>query len=315
MPLPSQVSTSAKQLVLSAIFAIGLIVLIAFPCELFNNTLEENYDEVRRWFRLGARVERPSKRSRRTLAFVVFLVIGALLYSLLSPSFGTNESSLALMLAMIVTLATVTIAFNLPDLIYMRRRHGERGRFRVLPGTLAVAAVCVVLSRVLHFQPGYLYGLIAGFVFGRELSKDAQGRLTAVSSLCVLLVSTAAWVACVPVATAASKPNAGMAVVVLQSALAAIAVAGLQSVVFGLLPLRFLDGRKVMDWSRAAWVALFGLGLFAFVHILLRPSSGYVGQSDTGGLVMVVGLFVAFGLLSVLFWAYFRFRSERPITA
>ena len=48
---------------------------------------------------------------------------------------------------------------------------------QALPGTLFIAAICVIVSRVANFQPGYLYGLIIGFGFARELSKVAEGRL------------------------------------------------------------------------------------------------------------------------------------------
>jgi hypothetical protein len=57
------------------------------------------------------------------------------------------------------------------------------------------------------------------------------------------------------------------------------------------------------------WAALFAVALFALVHVLLSPGSGYVGRSnDMGLLPVVVGLYIGFGLFSFAFWAYFRFR-------
>ena len=79
----------------------------------------------------------------------------------------------------------------------------------------------------------------------------------------------------------------------------------------GMLPMKFLDGRKVFKWSRTAWAVLFFLGVFATVHVLLRPGSGYVGSTSDGVSVSVAALFAFFGIGSILFWAYFRLRPER----
>jgi hypothetical protein len=78
-----------------------------------------------------------------------------------------------------------------------------------------------------------------------------------------------------------------------------------------MLPMRFLDGRKVLRWSRTAWSLLFFLGVFATVHVLLRPGSGYVGKASGTVTIGVMSLFAAFGLISVGLWAYFRFRPQR----
>jgi hypothetical protein len=179
----------------------------------------------------------------------------------------------------------------------------------VLPGTALVAVACVGLSRLVHFQPGYLYGLIAGLSFRRRLETDTNGALTAASAVSVFVLSIAAWVARVPVAGAAARPNASIWIVALEACLAAISILGLETVVICLIPVRFVEGSKLAAWSRTAWALVFGLCAFAFVHILLRPDSGYVAASSSRWTVLV--LFLGFGLLSVGFWAYFRFRPAR----
>lgn len=50
-------------------------------------------------------------------------------------------------------------------------------------------------------------------------------------------------------------------------------VAGVEGLLFGLLPLRFLDGPVVMRWSRAAWGSLISLGGLGFVTLLLGASA------------------------------------------
>ncbi len=57
------------------------------------------------------------------------------------------------------------------------------------------------------------------------------------------------------------------------------------------------------------WALLFGFAIFALVHILLAPESGYVGKTPDKSLWnTAIGLFIAFGAASVAFWAYFRYR-------
>jgi hypothetical protein len=58
-------------------------------------------------------------------------------------------------------------------------------------------------------------------------------------------------------------------------------------------------------------VSLVAVGAVGVVHLLLRPGGGYLNHSGNTPIFTVVGLFLAFGLASVSFWAYFRFRKPR----
>ena len=84
---------------------LALVLLMPFPGELFNRTLDEHYDEVTGWFRRllpGGRSERsPQRRSRvrgSWLTLGLVLVAGTLLAGLLDPGFGWNRSTGALLL-------------------------------------------------------------------------------------------------------------------------------------------------------------------------------------------------------------------------
>jgi len=174
-----------------------------------------------------------------------------------------------------------------------------------------VGVLCVAASRLAHFQPGYLYGVIAGAAFQRELSREEAGRGVLVSAVVLLVASIGAWLAWIPVSHAANKAGAGLGILVLDAVLAAMFVTGLEAVVIGLLPLRFLDGHELFAWNRALWVIPFALGAFGFVHLLLRPGGGYLNHTGNTPIFTIIGLFLAFGLASVSFWAYSRFRKPR----
>ena len=128
-------------------------------------------------------------------------------------------------------------------------------------------------------------------------------------SLATLVLSLGAWIAWLPIAEKAARPRAGLAVLVGDALLAGVFVTGLEALAFGLMPMKFLDGHSIKSWSTLAWAALFGLSMLGFVHILLNPNNRYIHTSSTVPLLTVVGLFAGFGLFSVSFWAYFRFRK------
>ena len=308
---PSQVSTSLKVLAVSVGVAGGFTLVAAFPSELFNSTLDANYVEIRGWFGLGPPKEREPNRLREVAIFIAFVILGGILGGLLSPDFGFNRSSLALALGIAAALVIIMFVYSLPLLVHVRSRHGQWGGLKVLPGTALIAAACVLLSRAVHFQPGYLLGLVAGLDFAQELATDTTGRLTLVASGLLLAVGVGAWVLRTPVAAAAGRPGAGFWLIAAEACLAAVFVCALESVVFCMLPLRFLDGIKLTSWKVVAWAVVFGVAVLAFVHILLQPSSGYVSPATGASRWTAIALFLGFGLFSVGFWAYFRFRRPR----
>ncbi|MGH2717112.1 MAG: choice-of-anchor P family protein [Actinomycetota bacterium] len=305
---PSQVSRSLATLLASVAVAAGAILVVAFPSELFNSTLDEHYDEVRGWFGLGPVSRTELSRTRQFVDFTAFVLVGGVLAGLVTPGFGWNLSSLALASGLAASLVVVTAAFTLPQALHLVARYHEWASLRVLPGAAVIALICVLLSRAVHFQPGYLFGLIAGLEFERELAADTTGRLTLLSSTIMLAVGFIAWAARTPLAAAAAGPHASFLVIALEACLSAIFVIALESAVFALLPMRFLEGVKLTRWSKLAWAATWGCAVLAFVEILLQPGSGYVSPASGAGKWTAVALFVAFGLLSVAFWAYFRFR-------
>jgi hypothetical protein len=154
-----------------------------------------------------------------------------------------------------------------------------------------------------------MYGLLIGFVFAVELNARDEGRTTAIGAALMLVVALVAWLA-LGALPAPDDPGLGLAA--LRTALAALMVAGLEGVVFGLVPLRFLPGAPVLAWNRLVWAVLLAIGAFAFFHILINPASGYLSDTSRTPLFTVVALLIGFGLVSVAFWAWFRFREPPP---
>ncbi len=320
---PTKVPLDIKALARTALATAAAFALVLFPSQLFNSTLEENYDEVKGWFApLRAPLATLAARTRLSAiagprfwetwtGFAIFTVLSAVIYGLLSPVFGFNLGSLANFVGIAVALAAVTLLSGFPRRSFMRARHHDSGHIKVAPGTMAVALGCVILSRLAHFQPGYLYGLIAGFAFTIVASDDDEGRIAARSSVFMLVVAVAAWIIRTPIDTAATKAGAGFVVVIADAILAALFIAGIEGLVFALVPVRVLPGARLLAWNRRTWALLFGAGCVLFFHVLLDPANGYLADPSATPLTTILVLFALFATISVVFWAYFNFRPAQ----
>jgi len=308
--VPSEVSTDPAAIAGSALLALLLLLFMGFASELFNSTVESNYDEIAGWFHLGKRRWFGGALWSTPFGVGLFVALAALIYLLLDPAVALNLESVAVYLGMLLGLGIVLLAFEAPGLVMYRRRTGQSAGVRALPWTLPAAIVCVAISRLLGLEPAYLYGLLLGLVFQQELSSGQEGVQTAVGAGWTLMVALTAWVG-LGLAEPGGVPATSAAGLLLSTALAVVVVGGLEAVAFGLLPLRFLAGEAVYRWRRLLWALLFGLSAFFFIHLLVGPHTGYLSQLSPAAIVAALGAFAAFGAFSVLFWAYFRFRPAR----
>jgi hypothetical protein len=241
----------------------------------------------------------------------LFMVVSALLYCLLDPTFGFNLHSLATFLGVLGGLGALLLTFGLTFGREMHRR-AVLVFPRALPGTILVGIGCVLVSRLASFQPGYLYGLVVGFLLSRELAKEEEGRGMAMATASALAATLVAWL--LLIAIRAVEPPFGDPPLFMASAETAcvtLTVAGIEMALFAMLPLRFLPGDAVIHWSKAVWGALVACGVFGFFLILVNPQNGYLGDSSRNSLITMVLLLGLFGVASVAFWAWFRFRPQK----
>ncbi len=318
---PSEIATDPKLVAESFLFAGLLVFLLAFPAQLFNGTLEEHYDEI--VGRLGLARRRggePTRLGRWARRFwdspaglAAFFVVSAALAGFLDPHFGFDAASAPMFAGILVGFIVVGLAYEYPMRHLHHRGTQDPGRMRVLPGSLIVGAACVLVSRYTNFVPGYLYGLIFSFAFVIPLTGRDAGRHSAMAFAVLAVVSTVAWVV-FSAMRGAGPPQPG-ADLLIQTALATIVVAGVEGLMFGLMPLRTLPGEKVFEWRREVWLVLVVAAMFVFLHILIGPESGYLADTEHTPLGTAVVLFVVFGVISVSFWGYFRFRHQPEHTA
>lgn len=242
---------------------------------------------------------------------IIAVVLVAFISAFLNPDLAFTPEGVAIFVGFLIAIAVVLITFELPGLLVHRRYTGETGRLRVLPWAIALAALFVLISRIWALQPGYLYGVVLGVVLIQAVAPQIEGREAAAGATFTLILAVVAWGLLSAVRTA-GLPADDLVVIVFETALAAIVVAALEAVAFGLMPLRFMPGHVIYRWRRPIWALLWGLSLFGFIHILIGPNSGYLSDLSPEAMFAAFGVFALFGAVSVLFWAYFRFIYRAP---
>ncbi|MDQ1697643.1 MAG: hypothetical protein QOJ03_2996 [Frankiaceae bacterium] len=315
IPDVHQISLGSTAILVNGLLALLMVMLIAFPAELFNGTLKENYEEVRGWFgpitRLLHRLESgPLTNSifGRALGGVVFVMATGVVYAFVEPGFGLHRESLQLVLALTLGLVVITLLANESALLFGRLRYGERGRLRLRPGALLVALGCVLLSRAAHFEPGYVYGLVAGFTFSRELPRRQDGRVVLAWASWLLVLGVSGWLLLAPVKGWAVHHEANFWAPIVEELTAAVVVESLTILILAMVPLSFLEGERLWRAQKLTWALIYGTALFAFLHVVVHPEFG--ARKTELPLYTWLGFFVGFCLLSVSFWGYFRFRHH-----
>ncbi len=302
---------------ISVLLAVGLVLLMMLPSQLFNTALAANSARIRRalpapsaWLRrLGSVVDRHSYGLPGLFAYAS---VAAIVLSFLDPSVGLNVRTATTIAGVTLALALLLGIKSTAELWFARRRRGLGGDvwFRALPWALPITLLCVVLSRSLGFQPGYLYGLIAGVWFGTSVHVLDRGRVAMAGGITVLVTSLVAWFAWWSILPAASSPGASVGLAVSEVALASVFIAGIQGALIGWLPIRWFDGSLLHTYSRVAWSFMYGAAALLVIHILLRPETGYAAWTEDVSTLFVLSMFVIFGLASTCFYVWFRLRPD-----
>jgi hypothetical protein len=72
-----------------------------------------------------------------------------------------------------------------------------------------------------------------------------------------------------------------------------------------------MDGRVVYQWSRIAWAVLFGISTFLFWQLVINQYSSYLDSFRQANVQICLAILAIYGGLTVLVWAFFRYRRSR----
>ena len=317
-------SVVATNVLLTGLF----LFLFLLTSEIFNSTIDEHRAEVEGWFtrlvrgplrflaplaRADAAVDHlaESGRGGAILHTVAVLAVLGVVYGLLSADFGLNEQTLVLIVSLMVGLGLLTyLNFGGKSLI-VRRRYRTRSVVRLYGTAVIVAAACVLVSRFVDFHPGFVYGFVASMVILAPvaLTKRDEARIVALPAMALLVVSLAAWLLLGPVRAAAAE-GGSLGSTLLESILGVVFLGGLEGLLFSLLPIRYLDGAKILAWSRPAWVLLYGVVVFLWWQLLLNRDAAYVDALKQPSVQAVFGVLLVWGITTGCMWTYFRIRDR-----
>lgn len=318
LPGPLQVSFAPKDVVRTVGLSLFVLLLVGAPTPLFNETLESHLEVIQGFFTRRARggrrwLARVTGAARRFASSVwgvaVYLLVAAILYSFLTPGFPGEDWLLVLGLS-VFSLVVATVVDILPGERYVRRRHRAHGTFRVALWTLVLAGATVLISRIANLSPGYMYGIIGTFAFAIPLSREDEGRMEARGAVGLLILALASWFARIPFEPTPGVPLTGPLLIV-NMALVGMFVVAVEGLVFGLIPISFMPGQKILAWSKWRWALLWGAGLALFAHVLVYPVTLAQPSPDPASLATTLLSAGLYGALAIGFWLIFRWHDGR----
>ena len=316
------------------LLALILLLSIGLTSALFNATLEENRAQIEgavARLSSGARAAMlplarvangPVARLPRTgraaavgrLAAV--LVLTALIYGFLSPDFGIDGRSLIVFVALLVGLGVITYLGEGGSVLVSELRLHTHAGVRVYGVALTIALGSVLISRLIDFKPGVLYGFVASAVLlaPASLGRRQQAEAALLPILFLLFASLAAWLLLVPL-RAAGGGNASWLLGLVEAIAAIVFVAGLEAAFFAMIPIDFMDGATIARWNRPVWAVVFGLSGFLFWHLLLNQNKAYLAAFAETKVVAAFTVVALFSVATVVLWGYFHLSARRAAVA
>jgi putative nucleotidyltransferase with HDIG domain len=327
VPLPSEVSTDPGVVGTNVVFAMIFAIVFYAAASLFNGTFKENYAVIRQWTgRVSGRLSAVDRYvSDKTSALpripgkvgiylraAVIVIVSALLYSFIDRTFGFNLRGLAIFLALAVSVAVVTLAYEGIQVVVMSRRFSIPAGFKLYWVALLIAAVCVGTSLAVDFHPGIIYGFVgtATILSVKRPEKRHEAVAVLVGGVVLFAAAICAFYA------RGFTPNAAKEgdrfwVLLVDGILAGTVVMGLEGLLFALLPLPFVDGGKVAAWKW--WVAFAALCcvVFFFTWYLINIDNTLLDAVRDMKVVAMAALMPLALLVSGVFWLYFWLRGRR----
>lgn len=321
--VPDVGEISFSPTVVSTNFGLALITLtlLILAAVVFNETLEENEQRVHGILKsvaapfaglfagFGGAASGFGKLPRwaRTIVpTLLALALAAALYGLEEPGSGLNQKSLVLFVSYLGAFAVVTYAWDGTQALVCRR-FGVPAVVRVFPMGVLVAVVAVALTRILGFQPGLMYGFVAAnaIVAPATLTAEQEGKKALWSSIVLLSLCAVAWALVGPLRTV-SQDHSGFWAAVPEGIAVGLFVSGLEGLFFQMIPIEFLDGRKLFDWNKGAWLVITLISGFLFWEALLNDDQQSLSALEQTKTIIALVVCLACLVATIALWLFFR---------
>lgn len=305
-------AVTVRNTIWAAATAVVLVLLIAIPTHFFNQAASRANELFEKWWRRRrpARAAKPAPDAPVRLAGWPLAAGGVVAASLISafvdPSFGFDAASVRTFASILVSFIIDVVIGWFALLLIVRKTHpSSTAKFEFKPLTLLIVVVAVLFTRLTSFQPGIVFGLVAGVAFGGLLATAEKARVALIGLAWSFGIGIVAWVG-YTVLLANSGDHPGAVTVFVRETLSGIAIAGASSLPIALLPLRGLTGAVVWQWKKWVWGVAYAVGLFGFM-VMLMPMP-FSWQKVPLNLVVWIALYLAYAVVAVGLWLL----VERP---
>jgi hypothetical protein len=293
------------QALVGILLAIILVLLVAFPTTLLNSAAEQGSDRFSAWWRGRRGLEDPGDRpDRRWWLAGGGVFVAGVISCFVDPGFGLNPGSARALLS-VLTSFTIDVVIGWAVTIWAVRRLAPAAvtSYSFKPATLALVVVAVAFTRITEFEPGIIFGLVAGVGFGALVGQAQEARAALVMLGYGALAGLVAWFGY----GALGDPD-GVVGTFVSETLAATAIAGMAALPIALFPLPGMPGHAVFAWNRTRWAGCYALGLVAFFLVLMPTPYAWdeVGWSLRA---WVLGYLAYLGAAVVL-WSLVRSRRS-----
>jgi hypothetical protein len=312
LPVISDIRLGAPQLAAAGGFIAAIVFLIALPAILLEATLRENYDRifkfaepVRRALRpLGTRV---TGHASGFWAWVcLYTVIVAFILSFADPEVAPDLKSLRLMLALVAAQVLHDLVLVLVSGRLAKGRLHMAVTPVLRPGGILFVVGGVIVTRLLGLEPGVLFGAwLVLMAMGSTMGQ--RGKLSLIRASALVTFGLLAWLGYSLLTASADSFWSLLGV----ESLSAVMVGALSELVIAMLPLTFLEGHEIWEWSKKAWVATYLIVAALFAIVVLPQPEAWIDLS-TPALVLGI-VFGSFGVICIGVWAWFRFTTSKEM--
>jgi hypothetical protein len=302
---------------LAAGFALAILLLVAIPTEILNNTIASNLD---RFGPLIARTERAAERATAWLnrvtrtpavAAAILILLTSIIFGFTDPHYGFNVVSVRLTIALALAMFIVYyLSSELSGRIVKARWHVDSS-ISLHPLAVAFAIVGVILARLFGFSPGFLIGFALGLQLSGTSSSANRAKAVIVRTSIVIGLALLSWAgySLFEFWTEGSPETFWGGIT--QETLVAVTAEGLTGALVSLLPLGFMEGRELWEHSKALWAGLF-LVTGTFFSLLVLPTAmkgEAVGENVLAWLLVLCG----FTVVALGTWLFLRL-TDKPVS-
>jgi hypothetical protein len=329
VPLPGELSKDPKVVGTNLGLALVTVLLFYFSATLFNNTIKENYNVIQGYFVRFAKqmsffgipnlktVDAYQIRNQKLPSYIEGLfVVGlcAIIYWFLDPYFTNSLKGISLFIALALGIAIATLCYDGTQVYLSSHKFIVPAAIRVYPLAALIAIVFVIVSKVIDFHPGIIFGFVGAYAAistSRRLNTRQEGLVIFYGTLVVFIVSIGAFLLR-DVLYKFSVESGGFLQYFIDDVLVAGNVIGLEGIVFSLIPIAFSDGAKLKAWNFWVWFAVSCTVTFSFYYIFINKD-GTVVQALTN-----VRMLIAYVLVGITFftgittWVFFTLRRRKP---